>query len=99
MTDELNEIIKSLYGWIADTKFIVREISFYTRPSGVYVYINLGKSVNGKTIAIKREFYLGGVCYFQLWEAYMNNIELETMLEELKDAKLEDLETISDENA
>ena len=99
MTDKLNEIIKSLCDWIADTKFIVREISFYSRGSGVYACINLGKNVNGKTIAIKREFYLGGVCCSQSWEAYMNNIELETMLEELKDAKLDDLETISDENA
>ena len=85
-SDKLNEIIKDLCDWIADTKFTVREISFYSHGTFVYAHISIGKSVNGETIVINREFYLGGCCCSQSWEGYKNNFELESMLEKLKKA-------------
>lgn len=86
-SDKLNEIMKDLCDWMADTKFVVREISFYSRGTYVYAHLSVGKSVDGKMIAIDREFYLGGCCSSQSWDGYKNDLELESMLEELKKSK------------
>ena len=87
--DKLNEIIKNLCDWMADTKIVIREISFYSYGAAVYARIGVGKNVDGKKMAIDRIFYLGGCCNSQSWDDYHNNIDLDRMLEELQNAKLE----------
>lgn len=83
-SDELNNIMRNLCDWMADTKFVVREISFYSYGAAVCAHLSVGKNVDGKKIAIDREFYLGGCCNSQSWDAYKNDLELDYTLEELK---------------
>ena len=75
--DKLNEIMKDLCDWMADTKFIVREISFYSFGSKVIAHLSIGKNVDGKIIAIDREFYLEECFNSQAWEDYNVNNESE----------------------
>lgn len=83
-SDKLNEIMKALCDWMADTKNVIREISFYSYGTAVSAHLSIGKNVDGKMTVIGREFYLGGCCNSQAWDDYKNDLELESMLEELK---------------
>lgn len=81
---KLNQIMKDLCDWMADTKFVVREISFYSHGTAVCAHLSVGKNVDGKKMAIDRIFYLGECCNSQSWDDHYNNLDLDRMLEELK---------------